>query len=138
MANKKSIRFRSRKTRAGKGEYKRTGDTSRHGAVTSDNYHKDSLKYMREKLGREPNEKEAVELDREWAENKISTSIAPELLMGSHSLNERTGKKKTLIGRQFQDVIDSGLADLKVTDIEGTSRRFSDENPPSPNLKSVQ
>lgn len=138
MANKKSIRFRGRKIKPSKGEYKLTGDKSRKSKVTSDNYHKDSLKYMREKLGREPNEKEAVELDREWAENKLSDSIAPELLMGSHSLNERTGKKKTLIGRQFEDVVDSGLADLRVTDPEGTSRRFSDENPPSLNLKSVQ
>ena len=136
MANKKSIRFRNRKIKPSKGEYKYgKGQSS---AVSSDNYHPDSIEYMNKKLGRQPTPEEAVELDREWAENKLSTSVAPELLMGSHSLNERTGKKKTLIGRQFEDVIDSGLADLRVTDPEGTSRRFSDENPISLNLKRVE
>lgn len=86
--------------------------------VSSDNYHPDSIAYMNKKLGRRPTPEEAVKLDREWASKKLDqppTGEALRLLMGE-STSQPSGRKRSLASRQLQDFIDTGKADLQITE----------------------
>lgn len=86
--------------------------------VSSDNYHPDSIEYMNKKLGRRPTAEEAVKLDREWASKKLDqppTGEALRLLMGE-STSQPSGRKRSLASRQLHDFIDTGKADLQITE----------------------
>lgn len=104
--------IKPKKVKEGKYKYK-SGSTP-----TDDNYHPDSIAYMKSKLGRNPKGDEAVELDREWAQKKLSETPTGEslrLLMGEKT-SQPSGGKRSLVSRQFQDLVETGKADLSITE----------------------
>lgn len=108
----KVSKFKTKKVRERKYKYK-SGSTP-----TPDNFHPDSIAYMKSKLGRNPRGDEAIELDREWAQKKLNEAPTGEslrLLMGEKT-SQPSGGKRSLASRQFNDFVDTGKADLSVTE----------------------
>ena len=96
---------------------------SKPSAVNSENYNPGSLEFMENSLGRKATPQEAVELDQTWASYKIASKAPKESIPEIMSEGVKSGgKKRSLIGRQFTDIVDAGLADARVT--ESIDNRF--------------
>ena len=96
---------------------------SKPSAVNSENYNPGSLEFMENSLGRKATPQEAVELDQTWASYKIASRAPKDSISEIMSEGIKSGgKKRNLIGRQFTDIVDAGLADARVT--EKTETRF--------------
>lgn len=96
---------------------------SKPSAVNSENYNPGSLEFMENSLGRKATPQEAVELDQTWASYKIASKAPKDSISEIMSEGIKSGgKKRNLIGRQFTDIVDAGLADARVT--ESIDNRF--------------
>lgn len=115
---KKVSQYKRKKT-AGR-DYSKTSDKSKFPKIDEVSYHPESIAYMKEKSGGKlPKPSEAVKLDEEWATKKLSgtpSRDALRLVMGDASLHGSSGSKRSLAGRQFKDIVDTGKADLEVTE----------------------
>lgn len=117
---KKVSQYKRKKTASRGSDYRRTSDNSKSSKVDESSYHPESIAYMKEKSGGKlPKQSEAVKLDEEWAAKKLSgtpSRDALRLVMGDASLHGSSGSKRSLAGRQFKDIVDTGKADLEVTE----------------------
>lgn len=92
---------------------KKTAGSSIPTSVTADNYHPDSIRYMKKALGRTPTSQEAKELDQKWASNKLSTTKHSMTTSDLEKLMAEspggTPMKRDLNTRQFKEHLSAAI-----------------------------